>query len=66
MEPARLQHPGIPAVYDHGDFEDGRPWFTITLVEGQTLAALFEAADPSPESQRRFLSLLQRVAHTVG
>jgi formylglycine-generating enzyme required for sulfatase activity len=63
---ARLQHPGIPAVYDHGVFEDGRPWFTITLVEGETLANLFDTSTPSAEAQRRFVSLLQRVADTVA
>ncbi|MDP2313047.1 MAG: bifunctional serine/threonine-protein kinase/formylglycine-generating enzyme family protein [Pseudomonadota bacterium] len=63
---ARLQHPGIPAVYDHGALADGRPWFTITLVEGQTLADIFTGGDRTSETRRRFVSLIQRVADTVG
>jgi serine/threonine-protein kinase len=33
---ARLQHPHILAVYDSGD-ADGRLWFTMPYVEGETL-----------------------------
>lgn len=38
-----LQHPGIPPVYDHGTLEDGTPFFSMKLVEGQTLQQLIEA-----------------------
>jgi serine/threonine-protein kinase len=35
----QLQHPGVVPVYDLGRFGD-RPFFTMKLVKGQTLAAL--------------------------
>src|SRR5262245_22361251 len=35
----QLQHPGVVPVYDLGQFGN-RPFFTIKLVKGQTLAAL--------------------------
>ena len=35
----QLQHPGIVPVYDLGMHED-RPFFTMKLVKGKTLAAL--------------------------
>jgi serine/threonine-protein kinase len=35
----QLQHPGVVPVYDIGRFGD-RPFFTMKLVKGQTLAAL--------------------------
>ncbi len=36
----QLQHPGITPVYELGQFADRRPYFTMKLVKGQTLAAL--------------------------
>src|SRR5579884_1272145 len=38
---ARLRHPHIVAVYDVGEAA-GRPFFTMQLVEGETLAALLK------------------------
>ena len=39
----QLQHPGIVPVYELGAFADSRPFFTMKLVKGRTLAALLEA-----------------------
>jgi serine/threonine-protein kinase len=36
----QLQHPGIVPVYELGGFADRRPYFTMKLVKGRTLAAL--------------------------
>jgi serine/threonine-protein kinase len=36
----QLQHPGVVPVYELGNFPDGRPFFTMKLVQGQTLAKL--------------------------
>jgi serine/threonine-protein kinase len=36
----QLQHPGVVPVYDIGAFADRRPFFTMKLVKGRTLAAL--------------------------
>ncbi|MBN2383339.1 tetratricopeptide repeat protein [bacterium] len=33
---ARLDHPGIVRIIDHGD-RDGFPWYAMELLEGQTL-----------------------------
>jgi serine/threonine protein kinase len=38
----QLQHPGIVPVYELGAFTDRRPYFTMKLVKGQTLAALLQ------------------------
>ncbi len=40
----QLQHPGIVPVYDIGRFGD-RPFFTMKLVKGQTLAAFWTNAN---------------------
>ena len=36
----QLQHPGVVPVYELGSFADQRPFFTMKLVKGQTLAEL--------------------------
>ena len=40
----QLQHPGIVPVYELGTFADRRPYFTMKLVKGRTLAALLARA----------------------
>lgn len=37
---ARLRHPNIIGVFDHGVLDDGRLWFTMEFVQGETLEAL--------------------------
>jgi serine/threonine protein kinase len=50
---SRLQHPAIVPVYELGWFGDRRPYFTMRLVEGRTLAALLkERADPGRDLPR--------------
>ena len=39
----QLQHPGIVPVYELGSFADKRPYFTMKLVKGRTLAELLDA-----------------------
>jgi hypothetical protein len=39
----QLQHPGVTPVYELGQLPDRRPYFTMKLVKGQTLAALLAA-----------------------
>jgi serine/threonine-protein kinase len=69
---ARLQHPGVVPVYELGRAGDHRPFFTMKLVQGQTLAALL-ATRPSPaDDLARFLSVFEQVcqalayAHSLG
>src|SRR6185295_11798782 len=48
----QLQHPGVVPVYDIGRFGE-RPFFTMKLVKGLTLAALLgERIDPSADRPR--------------
>ena len=59
---AGLQHPGIVPVYDLGELPDGRFYFTMREIEGQTLQALFEHGTPL----RRALQILVRVGEAVA
>jgi eukaryotic-like serine/threonine-protein kinase len=62
----QLQHPGIVPVYELGTFVDRRPFFSMKLVRGQTLAALL-AARPSPaDGLPRSLGIFEQVAQTVA
>jgi serine/threonine-protein kinase len=38
----QLQHPGVVPVYELGQFADKRPYFTMKLVKGKTLAKLLQ------------------------
>ncbi len=61
----QLQHPGVVPVYDIGRFGD-RPFFTMKLVKGQTLAALLSArADPAAD-RPRFLGMALQVSQTLA
>jgi serine/threonine-protein kinase len=61
----QLQHPGVVPVYDIGRFGQ-RPFFTMKLVKGKTLAALLaERADPSAD-RPRLLGILRQVAQTLA
>ncbi len=50
----QLQHPGIVPVYELGTFADRRPYFTMKLVKGRTLATLLgergRVGAPSPSN----------------
>src|SRR5579884_1441920 len=61
----QLQHPGVVPVYDIGRFGE-RPFFTMKLVKGQTLAALLEDRAGPAADRPRLLDIALRVAHTVA
>jgi eukaryotic-like serine/threonine-protein kinase len=61
----QLQHPGIVPVYDLG-MVDGKPFFSMKLVKGQTLAKkLAERGSPS-DDRREFLSIFEDVCQTLA
>jgi serine/threonine-protein kinase len=61
----QLQHPGVVPVYDIGRFGD-RPFFTMKLVKGHTLAALLgERAEPGAD-RLRFLAIALQVVQTLA
>jgi serine/threonine-protein kinase len=62
----QLQHPGVPPVYDPGRWPDGRPYFAMKLVQGQTLAALLGARREPAEDRVRFLTIFQQVCQTLA
>ena len=62
----QLQHPGIVPVYELGTFADRRPYFTMKLVEGRTLAALLEVRPEATHDLARFLQVFLQVCQTIA
>jgi hypothetical protein len=62
----QLQHPAVVPVYDLGLSAEGRPYFTMKLVKGVTLAALLRQR-PDPLSERpRFLGIVLQVCQAMA
>ncbi|MBI3845443.1 MAG: tetratricopeptide repeat protein [Planctomycetes bacterium] len=62
----QLQHPGIVPVYELGQRADQRPFFTMKLVKGKTLAALLADRTDPTHDRRRFLATFEAVCHTMA
>jgi serine/threonine-protein kinase len=74
---ATLEHPGIIPVHDRGVLADGRPWFTMKEVRGQTFDAVIAAVHTASSAggwgateggwtMRRLVESFARIAETVG
>jgi serine/threonine-protein kinase len=62
----QLQHPGIVPVYELDRFDDGRPYFTMKLVNGRTLSELLAArADPT-DGRVTLLGHFLKVCETIA
>jgi serine/threonine-protein kinase len=62
----QLQHPGIVPIYELGTMADRRPFFSMKLVKGHTLAKLLDQrGDPAVELPR-FLSIFESVCQTMA
>jgi serine/threonine-protein kinase len=62
----QLQHPGIVPVYELGSFGDHRPYFTMKLIKGRTLATLMtERVDPAQDLPR-LLGIFEQVGQTMA
>jgi serine/threonine protein kinase len=65
---AQLGHPGVVPVHEIGVDGDGRPFFTMTRVEGEDLGRVFaRSREPNSEwSSARVLGVLERVCQTMA
>jgi serine/threonine-protein kinase len=60
---ARVQHPGVVAIYAVGELADGRPYLAMQLVDGEPLDKIL--AD-GPVSPRRALKIMRAVASALS
>jgi serine/threonine-protein kinase len=62
----QLQHPGIVPVHEIGRLDDGRPFFAMKLVRGQTLAKLLGERPRPDHDLPRFLAIFEQVCQTMA
>lgn len=61
---ARVSHPAVIEVLEHGTLADGRPYLVMPLVRGETLAARLERGPIAPaQALSLFGQLVDAVAH---
>jgi tetratricopeptide (TPR) repeat protein len=63
---AQMQHPGVPPVHDLGELPDGRPFFAMKLVKGETLAARLKARSSPAEGLGEFLRVFEQICETLA
>ncbi len=63
---ALLEHPGIVPVHSAGTLPDGRPYFSMRLVGGQTLADLIRLRTDPADGLPRLLHLFEQVCQTIA
>jgi serine/threonine-protein kinase len=68
----QLEHPNIVPIHDLGVLSDGRCYFTMKLVRGETLSAVFDRlsqGDPQARekySLSRMLAIFQQIANGLS
>jgi serine/threonine protein kinase len=62
----QLQHPGIVPVYELGAFADSRPFFTMKLVKGRTLAQILRERNSPADELPRLLGIFEQVCQTMA
>src|SRR5262249_9144964 len=62
----QLQHPGVPPVYEVGSLEDGRPFFAMKLVKGQTLDALLRPSQDRAADRPHLLTVFGQVCQALA
>ncbi|MHC4142748.1 MAG: serine/threonine-protein kinase, partial [Planctomycetota bacterium] len=62
----QLQHPGVLTVYELGLQPDRRPYFTMRLIKGRTLAELLDERSLPDQDRRRFRSIFERTCQTMA
>lgn len=65
---ARLDHPGIVPIHEHGVLADGRPFYVMKLVDGRPFDVALHALPTLPDRLALFEKVLETVAfaHTQG
>jgi serine/threonine protein kinase len=63
---SRLRHPGILPVYESGTAPDGRAYFVMPLVEGETLATLLNQRKNVRWGLGRWLRVLRQVSEGMA
>ena len=60
---ALLDHPSLVKVFDAGETDDGRPWFTMELAQGAPITDAADAARLGIEERLRLAAQVARAVH---
>jgi hypothetical protein len=63
---AQLAHPSIVPVHAMGRLADGRPYYTMKLVEGETLAEILQAERDVASQRTELLQVFARVSEAMA
>ena len=63
---SQLEHPSIVPVYDLGELPDGRPFFVMQLIHGQTLAEMLAARTTPAENLSCWVAVFEQVCAAVA
>ena len=63
---SQLQHPSIVPIHDIGKLDDGRPFFAMKLVKGQTLERLLDTRSSLDENQQRLIFVFGQVCQAIA
>lgn len=63
---SQLQHPGVPPVHESGRLPDGRPYFCMKIVKGETLGQLLRRRESPDEDLPRFLQIFDQICQAIG
>ncbi|MDT7817390.1 MAG: hypothetical protein QOJ42_7306, partial [Acidobacteriaceae bacterium] len=63
---ARLEHPGIVPIHALGFLKDGRPYFAMKVVRGETLARLLKKRTAPADDLPRFIDIFEQVCQTIA
>jgi serine/threonine-protein kinase len=62
----QLQHPGVVPVHQLGKLPDGRLFFAMKLVQGETLQDLLHRRSSPAQDLPRFLKVFEQVCQTLA
>jgi tetratricopeptide (TPR) repeat protein len=62
----KLQHPGIPAIHEVGTLPDGRPFFTLRLIDGRTLEQMLRERPSTTTDLPRFLGIFEQACQALA
>jgi len=60
---ALLDHPSLVKVFDAGETDDGRPWFTMELAQGAPITDAADAARLGIDDRMRLAAQMARAVH---
>jgi tetratricopeptide (TPR) repeat protein len=62
----QLQHPGVAPIHEIGELADGRPFFSMKQIQGQTLAALLQQRRSPTDELPTYIGIFGQVCQTLA